>query len=247
MGERADDLRSNDPDEIHADIERTRGEMSGTIDEIQERLSPGRIQQQATERVREATIGRVEHAGESARETGMTMLETLKQNPIPAAMVGVGLGWLYMSRGGSSSGQRYDYGESRIPSGESERGAGQVAESATQRAEDMGGQMRERSEHMSSMARGQAQQMRGQFGQMFQENPLAIGVVAFGIGAALGLTVPESRKEHQIMGERRDELIDQAKVTAQDKMERAGNVAERAYEEARGAAEDEARRQDLTE
>jgi ElaB/YqjD/DUF883 family membrane-anchored ribosome-binding protein len=72
--------------------------------------------------VREATVGRVEHmvhdARESVSEAGTSIIDTIKQNPIPAALIGVGLGWLLF--GGKSSSRRsrqagvYAYGGSAV-------------------------------------------------------------------------------------------------------------------------------------
>ena len=70
MVERSDELES---DRIQQDIDRTRQRMSGTIDEIQERLSPSRILHDATNSVREASVDSVRtllsHAGRTAGRT----------------------------------------------------------------------------------------------------------------------------------------------------------------------------------
>jgi hypothetical protein len=98
---------------IRANIEQTRTEMSSTIDAIQEQLNPERLKEQlkdqvkeqfeeAKANVREATIGKAEDmvrmAGNSVDDARSTLMETIRQNPIPAAMVGIGLGWLFMNR-----------------------------------------------------------------------------------------------------------------------------------------------------
>ncbi|HET9110145.1 MAG TPA: DUF3618 domain-containing protein [Ktedonobacterales bacterium] len=87
-------------DDIREDIEQTRANMGDTIDAIQERLSPERLAQQAKDVVHDATIGRVEQTmndmTDSAREGGYTLLDTVRQNPIPAALAGIGVGWLVM-------------------------------------------------------------------------------------------------------------------------------------------------------
>ena len=46
-------------EQLRADIEDTRADMSQTINEIQERLSPEHLVGQVKETVREATIGRL--------------------------------------------------------------------------------------------------------------------------------------------------------------------------------------------
>lgn len=105
-------------DDIRGDIEDTRSHMSETIDAIQAKLSPQRLTEQAKEIVHDATIGRVEHAmndmTDSARDTGYTLLDTVRQNPIPLALAGIGIGWLAVrlrenaaNRGSSHQRDRY--------------------------------------------------------------------------------------------------------------------------------------------
>jgi ElaB/YqjD/DUF883 family membrane-anchored ribosome-binding protein len=112
------------PEELRVEIEETRVEMSGTIDAIQEKLNPDRLKEQVTDAVqqqvetvkgniRDATVGRAEqmvsNVGDSAQRAGSGFVETIKQNPIPAALAALGIGWLWMKRSGGSSGEQYPY------------------------------------------------------------------------------------------------------------------------------------------
>ncbi|MBX2999674.1 MAG: DUF3618 domain-containing protein [Caldilineaceae bacterium] len=122
--ERAGDLRSeqravmrgdrdpNDPRVIRQNIERRRAQMSETINRIQYRLDPDRLRYEAEEAVREATIGKVEDMAYKARRkverTQRGMIQKVKSNPIPAALIGLGLGWLMMS-GNNEDEYDYDY------------------------------------------------------------------------------------------------------------------------------------------
>src|ERR1044071_10470782 len=56
-------------EQLRADIEDTRAEMTQTINESQERLSPEHLVGQVKETVREATIGKVEKVMERVGET----------------------------------------------------------------------------------------------------------------------------------------------------------------------------------
>jgi hypothetical protein len=62
------------------------------------------------ESIREATLGRVEnvatHAGDVMNSTKDTLIETVRRNPIPAALTGIGLAWLLMNRSNSARRQR---------------------------------------------------------------------------------------------------------------------------------------------
>jgi ElaB/YqjD/DUF883 family membrane-anchored ribosome-binding protein len=87
---------SRDTDMLREEIEQTRERMSDTLDQLGERLNPNRIKQQVKDNVREATIGRVEdmarHASVRVNETREGILDTIRDNPVPAAMIGIGLG-----------------------------------------------------------------------------------------------------------------------------------------------------------
>jgi hypothetical protein len=71
--------------------------MSSTINAIQDRLSPQNLVAQAKDTVRDATVGRAEQVmsdmRDTARSAGNTLFDTIRDNPLPAALVGVGLGW----------------------------------------------------------------------------------------------------------------------------------------------------------
>lgn len=99
MAERSDELAS---DQIQHDIERTRQRMSGTIDEIQERLRPSRILHVATASVREASAdsmrrvlsqaGRTaERTADQARAASAAATGYVRSHPVPAAAVIGGL------------------------------------------------------------------------------------------------------------------------------------------------------------
>jgi hypothetical protein len=100
-----------EPAEIRADIERTRAEMSETIEAIQEKLSPQRVMEQAKETVRDATVGRIKNMVETATDTAGDLADQVqdtakqavyyvRENSMPAALIGAGIAWLLMrSRG----------------------------------------------------------------------------------------------------------------------------------------------------
>ena len=87
--------QSNDEVEAtRAQIELTRVEMSETVDDLQDRLDPETLKEQARTR-----------ATDAARNAGSQLVETLKQNPMPVAIIGGLLGLAILGRFLSGGGE----------------------------------------------------------------------------------------------------------------------------------------------
>jgi len=100
-------------DAIRQDIEQTRAQMSGTIDEITERLNPKRLMDEAKETVRDATVGKVTGMMNNASRSAGGVVDRIKENPVTAAMIGAGAWWLLTrlpESGRSSSSYVRNYG-----------------------------------------------------------------------------------------------------------------------------------------
>lgn len=99
---------SQETEQLRHDIEHRRERMSDTLDQLGDRLNPNRIKQQVKSNIREATVGRVEnmarHAADRVNETRDGVLDRIRENPIPAAMIGIGLGWMLFGGRRSQSG-----------------------------------------------------------------------------------------------------------------------------------------------
>jgi hypothetical protein len=296
---------------LQSQIAHTRSEMSRTIDQIQGMLSPAHLKAQAQETIREATVGRVEDMAYRAEMRARSWVETVKDNPIPAALVGIGLGWMLLSNGGNgkqrNGGSRRQYTEPHRRSGGEDMGryaswqeqryyqetpsmmdrtrdeigqtAGRVGERIGETAENVGqrigetaetvshrigetadhvgqrigqtasqvgeqvsataGQVQHKAQEVAGQARTQADRAGQSFGDAMRENPLAVGAMAVALGAAVGLALPSTRKEDELMGEARDRLVDEARDAARQTAQRVQHVAE----EAKDTALEDMRRQ----
>ena len=267
------DDRENPTDEterIKADIEDTRAEMGQTLNEIQERLSPEHLIGQVKETVREATIGKVERvmetvnekisnvtepamdalgrAGEKLKETGSSLTNTVRQNPIPFALVGLGLGMFIVSRVRNADGRTM---RSRTYESDSETGygmatpryagagrqygaSGEYAGAARQYGASKPGALRQMTHTANELAHGTAETVshlghqakegavragRG-LQRLVHENPLAVGAAAIAVGAAVGLALPSTQIEHEYMGEASEKIVDKAQQVARDAMDK---------------------------
>lgn len=337
-----------------ARVEQTRAEMADTIEALKEKLEPQHLVEQAKETVREATIGKAQHVMDeakdrakeavdsvsyTARDYSTTIVDTIRANPIPAAMIGIGVGWLLMSARKQNGyerryeGERYygptgsnsvygaptygaqtyraygtpdyqttdryenpaagNYGAYESNSGglrdmagrvQDRAGevvdrvqdrAGQMADRAGEmvgrvqdRAGEMAGRVQDRAGRMVDRAGDMAHQVQDRAGQVagrvqesaaqvserarlqarqaatavqhnVEENPLAVGAVALAVGAALGFLLPETQKEHELMGQARDRIMDRAQSTAQQVGQKVQNVAREAVDTMKAQAQEQ--------
>lgn len=305
---------TNDPQEIKAQIEETRSKMSTTINAIQYKLSPTHLAGQAKKNIKDVTIGKVEEmahqASDAAGNWRSGLVNTVRENPIPAAMIGIGLGWLFFNKSGSQDDRDYHYyptyqevgsegnqsryfdragifAEEDSPEGyRSERikegvkdtanratakaagaaeaaqvkAAGavdQVKESVSQTIGSVGDTVSQAHEatmeHSSQLAQKArdntyyySRQAKRTTKDMFYENPLAAGAVALAAGAVVGLLVPTTQKEHEMMGETRDSLLEQAKDKVMETVDKVQDVAGEVKQSAVETAKHEADRKGLT-
>jgi gas vesicle protein len=147
---------------------------------------------------------------------------------------------------------RYGYGYSAWNDREAEDRAGsmvdQVKDKAGQVGEAVGGavdSVKEKAGQVTSQVRDRAGELRSKAGgtimRTLQENPLPVGMVALGIGAAVGLLVPETDRENQLMGSARDKFMERAQDTAQDLKEKVQTVAGQTFDAAKETAQHVAR------
>lgn len=76
-----------DAAQLERETEQTRAALEGTLDELRARITPGQIVDQLMDRARDGK------GGEFVRNFG----QQIAANPIPVAVVGVGLAWLMMA------------------------------------------------------------------------------------------------------------------------------------------------------
>ena len=249
----ADFGASEDEPEVEAlivDIATTRSEMSQTVDELGDRLAPASVADRAGEAVREATIGMIEtkgndvtnaasdfasNAGQTAQEAGSGIVETIRRNPVPAAVAGIGLGWLWMNRqparptwnsrrsmtsswaAGDDGWQRADrdlYGDGNNGPSIGDRArdvtstVGDAADNARRAAGDRLDDLGMNASRAADTVGTSASQAVTQAQQAVESNPLAFGAIALAVGTAIGLALPATQTEKRVMGEAGGRLID---------------------------------------
>lgn len=263
---------SRDTRDIQQDIRGTRSEMSETIDAIQARLSPDNLLGQAVKFFN----------SENGQDMANNLSRTVKNNPLPISLIGLGLTWLMMSdrsnqrqnteqaypqpsypRDRYEPGAGYraantpNYGPNYDPdydpdqadhlgerAGEALHKAGQnatakaadVRDSVTQAATHVGHKFNNATNSLREQTAHTADQAKRGLQDTLREQPLTLVGAGLALGALLGAGLPSTRREDELMGETRDELLESAKETGQkqaDKVRKVANAAaEAAVEEA---------------
>ena len=101
--------------EIRAEIEQTRGELSETVNAIQDRLRPGNIASNAAESVKSTVRNVASNTGEAVSDRAREMADSepvqyVRANPIPTAMIGIGIaGLTWLALGGREAQPRNRY------------------------------------------------------------------------------------------------------------------------------------------
>jgi ElaB/YqjD/DUF883 family membrane-anchored ribosome-binding protein len=243
---------SQSPEEIEREIQRTRARVGRDIDALGEKLSPQNLKQQAKDAVAEKAQDMVSNVGQQARRTGSRLVEFVRENPLPVAAVGLGVTWLFTLRTRSEvSGDRmarfaYTGPERRTPAGRTSLGR-RLADRTAQVREKVSGaaaEVRERADDLGTAAKRrmqeQAERARGGLERMMEENPLALVAGAAILGLALGLVLPETRREHRLMGARRDRLAERVQTTAERVKDAAAEAGREVAPELRSSLEDAA-------
>jgi len=205
-------------------------------------------------------------AGRTSKDIGSTVMETITANPVPAAITGVGLTWLWMNRP-SANQPDYDtyrgYGGSSYQSssqgssggigemaGQAQDKVGQVAGQAQDKVGQMAGQAQDTVGHLAGQAQDTVGDLTGSAGHqvyrartsvegMLQENPLMVGAIAVAAGAAVGMALPSTPQEDRLLGETRQNVMETAKETAQEVSQKVQKVAEETQSAAQKAASEQ--------
>ncbi|HEY0845888.1 MAG TPA: DUF3618 domain-containing protein [Noviherbaspirillum sp.] len=274
------------PEEIESDIERTRADFSSTIDAIQSKLTPRELMDQAVDYALTTTPGAF----------SANLVNTVRDNPIPVALIGIGVAWLMASgkqgqaapamrrqryarraayypegdvgyegdmgydQASMSTGSSGDSMTHRAASKTSEVGrdmkgkASEVghrisdsASAMTDRVQQAGQSARTRLQETASSAQVRMSEMRqrsreqyyrtkDRVGQFADEQPLVLGALGIALGAALGALLPTTRRENELMGRTRDDLLDRAKETAREQADHVKQSAQRVAEAAKQEA-----------
>ncbi|MHA7282418.1 DUF3618 domain-containing protein [Arthrobacter sp. TMS2-4] len=192
---------SQTPDEIRADIERTRQELGTDVDAIADKVNPANIAQRQTDKVK--------HSFSNVKETVMGKAEDVKDSVL---------------------GKAEDVTDSvKEKAGHAKDKTGSGFDSGLGSAHSAAGSARDKLQHAGQTVQGAPSQISNKAAG----NPLAAGLIAFGVGLLAGSLIPATQKEQQAAAQLKEQVAPlKEKVT-----EAAKQVAEEVREPAQEAVQ----------
>jgi hypothetical protein len=249
-GSAADNTALAQSNRIKNEIVETRAQMGETIDAIQDKLSFSNLSEQvsdhvsnavdtAKEAVYDATIGNaasmMKNIGNEISST--SVVRTVKSNPLPFALIGLGAGLLAYNAyaGKSQKGRKRRTADEGDQVGAPSRGAaasapgklsaaagkvGGAAETAIDSVGNAVGTAYSGAGNVLEKAKDKAGEIgsvvKEQYDTYIEDNPLAVGAVALALGAAVGMAIPTTRYEGELMGGVRQDLVNKVQSTASE-------------------------------
>lgn len=239
--------------DLQAELHSAKAALATEFHDIKDQVVTG-VKTEVTEAkaaLRKATLGKVEtmlhHTKESVQTASHSFTTTIKENPAPAVLVGAGLLWMLAASRAKSHGTGLgaEVGRMAHTAGEAVKGAAHTAGDKVEAIahdvkESVGEATRATSRELSQFAdrvgaTGSTVTERTQ--TMFRQHPLAIGAAVLGLGALLGMAIPITRKEAELMGDARQNLADRAGDLAADASARLKQGTERVATELKKAVQ----------
>lgn len=215
-----------------SDAEQTRERIASTVDSLQYRLNPRNMVNRSVSSLQDRGIDLVDNAREMMRE-----------HRVALSVIGLSAALLLLNRKRLASRDSYSFDAyddvyggdmndgydatadetstrpgmwSRVRDRASgaRSSASDRAHSARDYTSDKWQSARERTSDYASRARTKASDARQRAAQGYDENPLTGALVGIAAGALLGLLLPRTQRENEMLGETRDRLADAAKSAA---------------------------------
>lgn len=93
---------------------------------------------------------------------------------------------------------------------------------------------------MGEMSKTQYYRAKDSVSHVIDEQPLIVGALGIALGAALGATLPSTRRENELLGQTRDNLLNKVKETAMEQAEAVRQTAMQSAQRVAQVAKEEA-------
>jgi|KBSMisStaDraftv2_1062788.scaffolds.fasta_scaffold359763_2 hypothetical protein len=213
--------------DVEREVEASRGNLDRTVDALREKMTPGQLFDEASRAM-----------GGAGQQVVTKFVEQAKENPMPLAVMGLGLAWLMTTSGrGPSAPRGYRRPEAFLSGregiGERVHAAGEkvsdLVSGAREKVSDAASSVGELSHTAADRAVEYGDRAQRGFMEILEREPLLLGAAGLLVGAAIGAALPSTDLEDRLVGPTRDKVLHKGKDLAQAGMQQAGDVAQTAY------------------
>lgn len=231
------------PAEIEREVEEARSRIDRTVEALKDKMQPKELFDEATKMM-----------SQTSNKALTTAVEQLRENPIPIALIGLGVAWLAISQTRRPAASDYPTGYYPTYEGYDEEetlrakvkakadaAKARLAETAEQAKQRLASAQSQAGDGLAS-ARGKAaeyahaaqekageygRQAKARFDETLDHEPLVIGAIGLAVGAAIGAALPASPVERRYFGPTRTKAAEAAKQS----FGQVKDVAQRAYDQ----------------
>lgn len=239
-----------DVDELETRVAQDRAQLAHSLDRLTDTVSPERLTKNINATARE-------YSGEIGRQA----YAAARSNPAAFALVGAGLA-LLLTGGGTARSRSapqaatpetaMDGFDERVAKADAQIKAKATGRSFNPTALRMRAALDRGLEKLPSKARNrvlsarkkaieaqerveaEARRVARKSKQLHNDQPLAVGAVAFGIGAVIGALLPGTRTENEWLGAKRDALMAEARMALAEEMDALHATASESLQKATG-------------
>lgn len=229
--------------ELEREVEDARGQIDRTVDALKDKMQPRELFDEATRMM-----------GGASNKALTTAVQQLRENPVPIALIGLGIAWLAISQTRRDPTLGGAYPNGYYPTYEGYDEDESIREKVKAKAEAAKAKLSNAAHTAKSKlsavghtagdgvseARGRVAQLAGEarvkaneygsmakhrFDDALETEPLVIGAIGLAVGAAIGASLPSTPVERRYIGPARHKAADAAKT----QIDSLKDVAGRAY------------------
>lgn len=214
------DNNDRSPQEIEADIEKTRQQMSETLEEIHDRLSPSQLLDRTFEYFSDKTLKNNHYSA--------SLTETVKRNPAATALIGLGLGWLIIS--GKDNEAQTKTANNHEDSSTNKTTDSQLKNNTNSTADTADSKQDSHLDNTKEKVNQQNDDQTENPLHKLHEQPLVLIGAGLALGAALGAYLSSTQRDDKFFKKSLDKQIDQAAETGNKQLEKVKEAVTSAVE-----------------
>ena len=216
-------------DQYAEKIKDTRAYIDKTLHTLEDKLSPKELWEQAIK------------WSEGARDFSANLGKIVRENPIPAALMGISLVWFMTAEtsrrvegvdiSGIKSKLQGKYAEAKSTVRGTTTEAGEKVKAFSSDIKHRGEHLREQSQEWKEKLQASSSEL--------SARPVLLSALGLAVGALVAMSLPVSRKEEEVLGEAGREMYRKTSAVVGEQLERGKEAAAAAAEAARAKLSEE--------